>query len=187
MRRYLRSVAGAMVAMAVGAGVAYADSTATPEQMLCSSHYIFVGRVLSAVNEDCRLKASSKHSCSLTSPRNEVLLKIVVTGIYGVRSDLPAKPGNMLRVGQTIDPMTRTRVFPFNKEKFAHQGGLAFAAPYDAVLPDDWIRAAYVDQEFIFSGSPSWVLAWSPEKKAWALETMRRWTGSGSGACPEPL
>jgi hypothetical protein len=174
-----------LVALAVST-TAFAISPATSEQMLCGSNpYVFVGRVLSAVNKHCHL-TKPKAQCP-TYSGNEVQLEVQVIRILGVRPEVAKDPQYALREGQTIKPMTTARAAPFAMSKDDGQGRLAFNAPYDTILPDEWLRAAYVGQEFVFAGGPTHVRVWALDKLPWAQETMVNFSRLGAGRCHIPL
>jgi hypothetical protein len=176
-----------MVALALPSA-ARAISPATPEQMLCGGRpYIFVGRVLSAVSRDCRLTKSAAE-CGLTFTQNEVQLQVVVTRILGLRPEALGNPRSALRVGQTIDPMTEALATPYATNPYDEQGRLMFNAPYDTLLPDDRLKAAYVGREFVFAGGASRVRIWSLDKVGWAQETMAMFSRlRGAPSCHYPL
>ena len=173
-----------LVAPAVST-TAYAISPATPEQMLCGSNsYVFVGRVLSAVNKHCHL-TKPQAQCP-TYSGNDVQLEVLVIRILGVRPEVAKNPQYTLREGQTIRPMTSALVAPFVTSKYDSQGRLMFNAPNNTILPDEWLRAAYVGQEFVFAGGPTHVGVWALDKVPWAQETMARATRT-PGYCHTPL
>jgi hypothetical protein len=174
-----------LVALAVSP-TTYALSRATSEQILCdSSPYIFVGRVLSAANKHCHL-TKPKAQCP-TYSGNDVQLEVQVIRILGVRPEAAKDPRYALREGQTIGPMTTALAAPFAMSKDGGQGRLAFNAPYDTILPDEWLRAAYVGHEFVFAGGPTHVRVWTLDKLPWARETMVNSSRLGAGRCHIPL
>jgi hypothetical protein len=166
---------------------AYALSPATPEAMLCGPYnpYVFVGRVLSAVNKHCRL-TKSQEQCP-TYSGNEVQLDVLVVRILGVRPEIAKNPQSALREGQTIRPMTSALATPYATSKYDSQGRLMFKAPQDTILPDEWLRTAYVGQDFVFAGGPTHVGVWALDKVPWAQATMVDFSRLGAGSCHTPL
>jgi hypothetical protein len=170
MKNGIRWLAGLVCLSAlVSSSAAPALQPVTKEQLLCSGPYIFTGRVLSAVNKDCRLTKSAAE-CS-SAQKNNIQLEVVVTRILGVRPEL-ANPAVALRVGQTIRPMTEAQASPYYKEAYDNWSGPNFNAPYDAILPDERVKSAYVGRELLFSGGPGVVRTWSLDGMRWAQETM---------------
>jgi hypothetical protein len=159
-----------LVAFAIST-TTYAISPATPEALLCDTKpYIFVGRVLSAANKHCRL-TKSQAQCP-TYGGNDVQLEVLVIRILGVHPETAKSPQSALREGQIIRPMTSALASPHATTKYDGQGRLTFKAPQDTILPDEWLRTAYVGQEFVFSGGAGSVRVWPLEKADWARETM---------------
>ncbi len=181
-RRHLLFGAGALL---LAGGSAAALTPVAPEQILCSGDYIFEGRVTAVVNKDCRLGPAAD-TCK-QERTNDVELTIVVTRLMGARKT--AQGG--LRVGQTIAAQSLNYTSPYNSTKFTGQGSLAFRAPYDALLPEAWLHAAYVSQTFVFSGTPTRVparvMVWPPDKAEWAQDAMSRPEKLYGGDCALPL
>lgn len=187
MRRRVQWIAGVLgfVLLALSSA-AQALMPIVPEQLLCSGAYVFVGRVLSVANRDCRLTKPASQ-CS-TSNRNDVELDVVITRILGVRPEMLTAPAIGLRVGQTIRPMAAALAAPYQIGKYDGEGRLAFVAPYDAILPDERLKEAYLDQEFVFSGEAKFVHIWPLDKMPWAQETMTQAGRPSDGRrCPTPL
>ena len=168
------------LALLAGASAAWAMTPVSAEQMLCGGEYIFAGKVIAVANKDCRL-GKAPETCR-QDRTNDVELKIVITRLLGAR-----KAARGLAVGQTITAQSSTYTSRFNTEKYIDQGVLAFRAPYDALLPNEWLHAAYVGQEFIFSGSDTRVLVWPPDKAQWARDAMAQPEKQFGGDCPLPL
>jgi hypothetical protein len=157
----------------------------TKEQLLCSGPYIFTGRVLSAVNKDCRLTKPAAE-CS-SAQKNNIQLDVVITRILGIRPD-SASPAVALRVGQTIRPLTEAQVSPYYKEAYDDWSGPNFNAPYDALLSDEQVNSAYVGRELLFSGGPRVVRTWSLDGVPWAQDTMTAGTRTSErSSCHTPL
>ena len=186
MRNSVRGLAKSVGLFAlIVSSAAQALQPVTKEQLLCSGAYIFTGRVLSAVNKDCRLTKSAAE-CS-SAQKNNIELEVVITGILGLRPEL-ASPAIALRVGQTIRPMTLAQVSPYYKEAYDERSGPDFNAPYDAIVPEERVNSAYVGQELLFSGGPSVVRTWSLDGVRWAKETMTSGTRmSERSSCHTPL
>ncbi len=187
MRKRLRWLGGMLSLAALAASSpAAALPPIDPEQLLCNSPYIFVGRVLSVVNKDCRL-ARAAAQCS-SARKNELQLEILMTRILGIRPSMVTAPAAALRVGQTIRPTATALAAPYRMEKHDGVGGLAFTAPYEAILPDETLKAAYLDQAFLFSGGAQFVHTWPLDKIGWAQETMTRFSRSSDASrCQTPL
>jgi hypothetical protein len=186
MKSGIRWFAGIVgLAALLVSSVAQALQPVTKEQLLCSGPYIFTGRVLSAVNKDCRLTKSAAE-CS-KAQKNNVQLEVVITRILGVRPEL-ANPTVALRVGQTIRPMTEAQVSPYYNEVYDDWSGPNFKGPYDSILSDEQVNAAYVGRELLFSGGPSVVRTWNLDGVRWARETMRSGTQMPErSSCHTPL
>jgi hypothetical protein len=180
MTRIWETVGLMCLSLLAGASMAWAMTPVSPEQMLCGGEYVFEGRVIAVENKDCRL-GKTPETCK-QDRTNDVELSIVVTRLMGAR-----KAARGLAMGQTITARSSTYTSPFNTEKYIDQGVLAFRAPQDALLSDGWLHAAYVGQEFIFSGSAARVLVWPPEKAAWARDAMARPEKQFGGDCSLPL
>ncbi len=176
------------VALLLIAGGAAALTPISPEQILCTGDHIFAGRVTAVKNMDCRL-TPSRETCK-QDRSNDVELTITVTRLIGAR-----KTAQGIRVGQTITAQSSTYTSPYNTAKFTGQGALAFRADYDSLLPDAWLHAAYVGQDFIFSGNPTRVSAgmpgrvmvWPPDQADWARDAMTRPERLHGGDCALPL
>lgn len=192
-RRPLLPGAAALLVFAVaasvgmGVGPTAALTPISPEQILCTGDHIFAGRVTAVKNTDCRLSPSPQ-TCK-QDRSNDVELTITVTRLIGAR-----KTAQGLRVGQTITAQSSTYTSPYNTAKFTGQGALAFRADYDSLLPDAWLHAAYVGQDFIFSGNPTRVSAgvpgrvmvWPPDQAGWVRDTMARPEKLYGGDCALP-
>ena len=187
------AIFAALVAGAV-APAASALSPASPEQMLCASSYIFVGRAL-----DARPDPAGQKDISPPYYRQEpVHLAIEVREILGVAHP-PARraPVIALNAGDTIQGWTQAIVIPgsVRQGKYRYQGGLQFDAPIESALPHEVIEAAYTGEDFIFSAAmtgiqPRYgVLVWPASRRSWVLETMAsvarsRMTTAYSEECP---
>jgi hypothetical protein len=166
MHHFYRLVAVfGLVTLVSSAAQAISPLPAPPEEMLCTSDYIFLGRIMSVVNEKS----------------DGVRVGIVVTRILGVRPEVAKNPELGLRVGQTIRP--RAGVPPDATDKYRPDGGLAF---------DEW-KAAYVGREVLLSGGAGFVVVWPPDREAaWARDAMGQRVGRlgarpGADSCPSPL
>lgn len=186
-RRPLLLGAGALfavVATSVAVGPTAALTPISPEQILCTGDYIFAGRVTAVKNTDCRLSPAPE-TCK-QDRSNDVELTLTVTRLMGAR-----KTAQGLRVGQTITARSSTYASPYNTAKFSGQGTLAFRADYDSLLPDSWLQAGYVGQDFIFSGNPTRVparvMVWPPDQTDWAHDAMTRPEKLYGGDCALPL
>lgn len=186
-RRPLLLRAGALLAVfavGVGVGPTAALTPISPEQILCTGDYIFAGRVTAVKNKDCRLSPSPE-TCK-QDRSNDVELAITVTRVMGARKSVQG-----LRVGQTITAQSSTTTSPHNTAKFSGQGSLAFRADYDSLLPDAWLQAAYVGQDFIFSGNPTRasarLMVWPSDQADWARDAMTRPEKLYGGDCALPL
>ncbi|MDP1750151.1 MAG: hypothetical protein Q8L22_11895 [Reyranella sp.] len=180
MTRIWETVGLMCLSLLAGASTAWAMTPVSPEQILCGGEYIFEGRVIAVANKDCRL-GPVPATCK-QDRMNDVELRIVVTRLMGAR-----KTAQGLRVGQTVTAQSFTYTSPFNTGKYIDQGVLAFRAPHDALLPNEWLHAAYVGQEFIFSGSANRVLVWPPDKAQWAKDAMAQPGKLFGGDCSLPL
>jgi len=162
---YRRVAAFGLVTLVSSAAQAISPLPAPPEEMLCASDYIFLGRITSAVNEKS----------------DGVRVGVVVTRILGVRPEVARNPELSLRVGQRIRP--RGGVPPEVADKYYSAGGFAF---------DEW-KAAYVGREVLLSGGAGVVVVWPPHREAtWAQNAMsqrvgRRGARPGADSCPSPL
>jgi hypothetical protein len=185
MRKGIRWQAGiaGLLALAMSAAV-QALQPVTKEQLLCSGPYIFTGRVLSAVNKDCRLTRSAA-ACS-SAQKNDIQLEVVVTRVLGIRPQL-ANPAVALRVGQTISPMTAAQVSPYYNGPYDDWSGPNFKGAYDAILSDERVNLAYVGQELLFSGGPGAVRTWGLGGVRWAQDTMTAGTQAPDRSCHTPL
>ncbi|WP_428682451.1 hypothetical protein [Reyranella sp.] len=169
------------LSLLLGTGAAGAMTPVSPEQILCSGDHIFVGRVTAVANRDCRL-GSDPVGCR-QQRRNDVELTIRVTRVMGARTTAPGE----LRVGQTIAARSFTYSSPHNTKKFTGQGALAFRARPEALLPEGWLQAAYVGQDFLFSGNAARVMVWPADGAAWAADSMIHPEKRYGGDCAVPL
>jgi hypothetical protein len=159
-----------------------AISPATPEQMLCGATYIFVGRAIEAAPVRARPNMSSDN-------KNGVNLTVAVRRVIGVKAATSQYRSNpVLGPGDTIRATTHARTDPFSSAgRFGHQGGLVFTGPYDSVVPDDLLTAAYKDEDFIYSahlgvdrpGERALVSVWPLEKEEWVRKTMAMYAKMG--------
>ncbi len=169
------------LSLLLGIGSAGAMTPVSPEQILCSGDHVFAGRVTAVANRDCRL-GPDPVGCK-QERTNDVELTIRVTRVMGTRKT--ATGG--LRAGQTIAAQSFTYSSPHNTKKFTGQGSLAFRAPQDALLPANWLQAAYVGQDFIFSGNATRVMVWPADRAAWAADSMIHPEKRYGGDCAVPL
>jgi hypothetical protein len=183
---YLRRLMSLVVLAAVGGGYsAQAVLPATPEQILCGSTYVFVGRVLTAPSTDCRVKFSDP-PCS---PPNSWHVKVRVDEIMGAQgAEAKYPPARALWPGEVID------VLLLGRNKVFLPGEIVLTEPSDSISPNDWLKAAFANRDFLFSlimtnydlnRDALEVAVWPLSKKDWARETMvqsqsRRWD------CPRP-
>lgn len=184
MKNGIRWFALVVVSAVVVSSAALALQPVTKEQLLCSGPYIFTGRILSAVNKDCRLTKAAAE-CS-QAQKNGVQLEVVITRILGIRPEL-ASPAVALRVGQTIRPMTVAQTSPYYKEAYDDFSGPNFMGPYDALLSDERVNSAYVGRELLFSGGPAVVRTWNLDGVRWAQDTMAIGTRTPERSCHTPL
>jgi hypothetical protein len=173
------------------APAAGALSPVLPETMLCSSSYIFVGRVLEAQPEPLRRDGMSTQFSVAWQP---VSLTIEVREVLGVALPPSRLVSPMILSSRdTIRGRTEGPVIPgaSRMSKYSEGGGLRFDA--DHPLSDELIVSAYTGEDFIFSvrmmaiGRPYGISIWPASRKSWVLETMARFPRSQATAdysCP---
>jgi hypothetical protein len=199
MKRLIRLLWNCVICVGMGPAAAFALSPATDETLLCMDLYVVTGKITSAINRDCRLNSGPRPCPDQWTGRHELELTIVITGILGVHADRLVQPKYAIRVGQTVRTMLRAQVWSFREENFSATLPPSFMLPPEKLLPQGWIDAGYVGPEFIFTGAFSnlppaqfaseraanrapHAKAWSPDKKAWMMETMMK-----SPDCLTPL
>jgi hypothetical protein len=188
------AIATVLVSAMMGSTSTRALSPASPEQLLCNSSYVFLGRAVSASNRDV---GKDPKSFARYDTRNTVELSILVKEVMGTTGPLSkSPPGPVLSPGDTIEAVTTAETLPWSMLPHGSNGHLYFTAPLDAILPNDLIRSAYTAEDFIFSaltpspGRRHLVLVWPADKRDWALQTMARAQAnaardsSGSWDCP---
>ena len=148
---------------------------ATPEAILCTASYVATGRVVDAVNADCRAEPRVEGCVS----DNVVDLKMEVIEIMGAR--------------EAIDPLPqRGAVVPVRVKAFPRRVITAIPPPPKPVLSDRKIQDAYAGKTFIFSvttakrqgAGPDPANVWPMSEKTWVLDTMNRQPGAD---CPRRL
>jgi hypothetical protein len=163
--------------------LASAISPATPEQILCGANYIFVGRAIEAVPVRQRPNV-------VADDKNGVNLAISVrrlTAMKEASSKYLASP--ILSAGDTVRAYTRVVVGPYSAPRFNHQGGLYFTGPYDSLVPDAVLKAAFTGEDFIYSasldlnvdrpGSRAYVVVWPVDQQEWVNKTMAMYAKAG--------
>jgi hypothetical protein len=116
----------ALVALASSTAEAVLPVSPSPEKTLCSGDYIFLGRVVSAVNEGL----------------NQARLEVVVTKILGVRPDVAKNPELGMRVGQKIPALTSIdRSSADIGKEFLFSGGPGYVVMWPPA-PISWAQEA---------------------------------------------
>lgn len=140
-----------------------------PNDVLCNSDYVFLGRVVSANMEG-----------------NQPRLEIVVTRIFGVRENVARNTELGMRVGQRISARTSFERSSSGKVEFGVYGlGLKLPVPAGAAaVTNGMLKAGYVGREFLMSGGIGYVIVWSPESVGWATDVLAQRAGR---SCPSPL
>jgi hypothetical protein len=160
-----------------------AISPATPEQILCGANYIFIGRAIEA--EPVRQRPNV-----ISDDKNGVNLIVLIRRMMGIKeasSNYRASP--VLSAGDTVRAYTRVRVAPYSAPRFNQQGGLHFTGPYDSLVPDETLKAAYAGEDFIYSasldlgvdkpGARASVVVWPVDQQEWAYKTMAMYAKAG--------
>jgi hypothetical protein len=148
---------------------------ATPEAILCTASYVATGRVVEAVNADCRAEPRVEGCVS----DNVVDLKVEIIEFMGFR--------------QAIDPpLQRGAVVAIRVKAFPRRAITAIPPPPKPLLSDRKIQDAYAGKTFIFSvttadrpgAGPDPADVWPMSEKIWVLDTMNR---QPAADCPRRL
>ncbi len=164
--------------------MAEATLPATPEQVLCWSSYVFIGRAVSAINENAHKDGAS---FPVGVSRNVVNLSVEVREIVGVAERAGVVPARILKPGDRVEVVTHPLVAPMatRHSRFGYQGGLNFDAPLDMILSNEIVGRAYTSEDFLYSmrlnitdvqSKVRYLPAaiWSLEKKEWAVSIMEQ-------------
>ena len=148
---------------------------ATPEAILCTASYVATGRVVDALNADCRAEPKVEGCVA----DNVVDLKVEVIEVMGARE-------------ASDRPLQRGAVVPIRVKAFPRRIITAIPPPPKPVLSDRKIQESYAGKTFIFSvmaadqrgAGPNPADVWPMSEKTWVLDTMNR---EPAADCPRRL
>jgi hypothetical protein len=173
-----RAASIAVLAVFATGTAAKANLPASDEQVLCTASYVFIGRALTATNENV---GKDTTSWPRFSDFNVINLSVRVHRVIGVAArGSDAAPARDLRSGDVIEGVARPSVWPARVAKFA-QGRLVFDAPWRTVLPNEVVGPAFTGEDFLYSlrmsaadVKLSRMLIWPVDRIGWAVRTMQK-------------